>query len=492
MIRATGGTMLSRILRIALIATAITGLWASAETDTVCILHTNDIHDHVRAGYGGLGGLPYVSGYVKSVRTARKDIMLVDAGDVMHKGDMVAARSGSKIVYEALGKIGYDAGAPGNHDIADGFAAHQERAEAAGLPVVCINAVGEGQKPYFTPSKIIDVDGVKVGIIGLTAPRAGVLSVANTAKAVAKEAARLEPMVHVIVAVCHVGSRNCSEISRNAPAVDVFVAGHQHEVLEAPKVVPETGALIICAGDNSRYVGRLELTVDLDSEEIVQYEGKLVPMKHAEIPCDAPLLQWINEYERATCPEAARVIGRCAKNVPGPGVARLCAEGMRQSANADVGLFPGKSLLAGLPRGAIDVNALFAATRIADESVVSVTIPGRALVAFAKSDAAVGKKVFWAGKGITVDYSRPAGKHVIASDVDPNASYMVALPRDTWESLLKPRLPQTSTRELTKGQSPLTVLGAAVSYVENLTHADMTVEEGLTELATPQTAGATP
>ncbi len=484
--------MLSRILRVALIATAITGLWASAETDTVCILHTNDIHDHVRSGYGGLGGLPYVSGYVKSVRAERKDTLLVDAGDVMHKGDMVAARSESKIVFEALGKIGYDAGAPGNHDIADGLATQQNRADAAGFPVVCINAVGEGKSPFFAPSKIVDVDGVKVGVIGLTAPRAGVLSVADTAKVVAKEAARLEPMVQLTIAVCHVGSRNCAAISRNAPAVDVFVAGHQHEVLKTPKVVPETGALIISAGSNAHYVGRLELTIDLDSEDIVEHTGRLVPMEHDRIPCDDALAQWIRDYEHTTCPDAAKIIGRCAKNVSGPGVARLFAEGSRRSADADVGLFPGKSLLAGLSRGDIDVNALFAAVRAGDEPIVAVTIPGRALLAFASSDAAAGKKVFWAGKGIKADYTKPTGSHVTATEVEPNTSYCVALPRDTWESLLKPQIPQSSARVLTKGPNHLTVLAAGVSYVDDLTHANMTVDEGLAALTTPQTVAATP
>ena len=196
--------MLKRIMRVAIVLILFVGIPSSAETDTVCILHTNDIHDHVRSGYGGLGGLPYVSGYVKSVRAERKDTLLVDAGDVFHKGDMVAARSDSKINYEAMGKIGYDAAAPGNHDIDLGFPYLQEQCDDVGISMLCVNIKGEGGKPFFAPSKIIDVDGVKVGVIGLTATgRSDILNAKETAQAVAKEAERLEPL--------EIGRASCRE-----------------------------------------------------------------------------------------------------------------------------------------------------------------------------------------------------------------------------------------------------------------------------------------
>lgn len=39
-----------------------------AKATRLVILHTNDVHDHVRPGYDGAGGLPYVSGYIRQVR----------------------------------------------------------------------------------------------------------------------------------------------------------------------------------------------------------------------------------------------------------------------------------------------------------------------------------------------------------------------------------------------------------------------------------------
>lgn len=65
----------------------------AGETTRLLILHTNDHHDHLRAGPGGVGGLPYVSGFIRSVRTQHPDVLLLDAGDVTEKGDLVGFRT---------------------------------------------------------------------------------------------------------------------------------------------------------------------------------------------------------------------------------------------------------------------------------------------------------------------------------------------------------------------------------------------------------------
>jgi len=63
-------------------------IWA--DTGTVLFLYTSDLHDYIKPGPDNLGGLPYVAGHVASVRETRDDILLLDGGDVMEKGDMVS------------------------------------------------------------------------------------------------------------------------------------------------------------------------------------------------------------------------------------------------------------------------------------------------------------------------------------------------------------------------------------------------------------------
>ena len=47
--------MLKLSARIALGVSIVAG--AAADTDSVIILHTNDLHDHLRPGYDGVGGM---------------------------------------------------------------------------------------------------------------------------------------------------------------------------------------------------------------------------------------------------------------------------------------------------------------------------------------------------------------------------------------------------------------------------------------------------
>jgi 2',3'-cyclic-nucleotide 2'-phosphodiesterase (5'-nucleotidase family) len=54
----------------------------------------------------GTGGIPYVSGYIKSVKAQRQDVLVLDAGDVAEKGGL-AFKTNSDIMYQAMGKIGY-------------------------------------------------------------------------------------------------------------------------------------------------------------------------------------------------------------------------------------------------------------------------------------------------------------------------------------------------------------------------------------------------
>jgi 5'-nucleotidase len=60
--------------------------------------------------------LPYVAGYVRQVRAEEAAVLLVDAGDVTEKGDLVASRTEGVMTYEAMRRIGYDGVAVGNHD----------------------------------------------------------------------------------------------------------------------------------------------------------------------------------------------------------------------------------------------------------------------------------------------------------------------------------------------------------------------------------------
>jgi len=463
---------------------------ALTETDTVLLLHTNDLHDHARPGYDGQGGLPYVAGYIQQVRSERPDTLLLDGGDVTEKGDMVAFASKGVLMYEAMGRIGYDAGVPGNHDWAYGGIPHLRKCAAAakGMDMLCANILGDGPEPLFPASKVYDVDGVKVGVIGLARPGSGGdLVLDRCAEVLAKEAAALEPEVHLLVVVCHYGSRDCIAFSRQVPAIDVFVSGHTHELLAEPVVVSATGARIVQAGDFARYVGRLELTIDLDTKEVVQANGEVVPMMHDKVSCDEGMLAWIHEQEQALCPQATRVVGRCDAAVIRANVGCLVAAALRAHGMGDVGFCSPKQVLRGnLPLGVIDVNALFVTGGQRGHTVVRTELTGAQIEGYLRF-LADGRLTEWAGFQADVKPAKAPKIPVVETTLEPTAAYSVILTEREWESemtrFLK-TLPDGPKPE--SAVCPFTFTEALTAYVLPLTAQDIPIDAHVKVLAEAQ------
>lgn len=428
-------TLLRRFFFAALLVCAT----SFATTGTVLILHTNDLHDHVRPGYDGEGGMPCIAGYVKQVRGTRHDVLLLDAGDVTEKGDLVSYKTDSEIMYEAMATIGYDAAAIGNHDWARGVEHVRHCGEIAKMPLLCANYLDKDGSPVFPPSAILDVNGVKVGIIGLTKEKIpGILDVEESGKILEKEAEKLDAEAKLIVVVCHLGSRDCKALAKLAPNVDVFVSGHTHEVLKAP-VTADTGALIVQAGEYAEYVGRLDLTIDLDTERILDAKGELVPMTHAAIAPDPAVAELVAARENAVCPEAARNVGVCNAPVHPDGVAVLVAEALRRQAKADIGLcHPGKVLRSGLPQGSIDVNALFCTGGQRGNDIYLVHLSGAEIVLYFNNLLEENNGgTQWTGFHAKRVPTREGRRPDFLTDLDPGRIYTVALTEMEWKDRLE-------------------------------------------------------
>jgi len=452
-----------------------------AETRTVLVLHTNDMHDHVRPGQENCGGMPYVSGYIKSVKAQRQDVLVLDAGDVAEKGDMLAFKTNSDIMYQVMGKIGYAATVPGNHDLDHGVAQlHTWAALAPGMSMLCLNYLDKDGKPCFTPSKILEVNGIKVGVIGLTILKGNeTMDRGASVEKLREEAERLRPETDLLLALCHAGTSDCAELSTSVPSVQVFIGGHTHELLKEPKLVKDTGALIVQTGSDARYVGRLELTVDLDSRKLVRAEGGVVEMRHDQAPCDDDMLAWILKREQEVCPEATRVVGRCEHPLGPVEVAVFAAAALRWRADADVALCHTATIMrSGLPAGDIEVNDLFLTGGQRGDKVVTVTLTGKAIESYLEGLMNYEKgPTEWAGFHVAMERSGSEGPWVTHTDLDPEREYRVVMPQLEWEKRFETVAKKQSGKAAdqppasssTPPECPFTFIEALAAYAENLT-----------------------
>jgi 2',3'-cyclic-nucleotide 2'-phosphodiesterase (5'-nucleotidase family) len=485
--------------RRAVIGLLLLAAAASAIADNVrlVILHTNDLHDHVRAGDNGLGGLPYVSGYINQVRAAEKALLVLDAGDVTEKGDLVAFKSHGEMTYEAMRRIGYDGVALGNHDFDDvGVEGVRRYERVLGQGLLCLNIVRPDGAPVFTASRVVTVGGTKVALIGMIAPRnahVGGLDLAASGQALAREAERLRSEAPLIVAVCHESVAKCAGWSRAAPAVQVFISGHSHDAQERPFIVPETGAIIVQAGSYARWVGRLEVEFDSTTRKITRHDGRLVPMRHAEITVDREMLAWVGEREEALAPEAKTFVFDNPTDLDGFAIARLAADGLRRAAKAEIGFCHVYQVIRdNLPAGRVDVNGVFKTGGQRGFENIEIELSGAEIEAYVNALVALQREPpEWSGFRISRHVAAGGGE-TWTTDLEPHRRYRVVMPKIEWETRFlrlaaraKERDPRHPLALRTFSPQPLSITftDATVAYIKQVLSDGVSVKDRAAQIA---------
>lgn len=147
---------------------------------TITFIQTTDIHGAIFP-YDFITGRPLdtsmaqVATVVKEQR-ARGEVVLLDAGDSLQGQPTVYYYNFEKtdvphIWTEVLNYLGYDAVTVGNHDIEAGHPVYDKMAKELKMPFICANVVREDNgEPYFQPYAIVNRQGVKIAILGLTEP----------------------------------------------------------------------------------------------------------------------------------------------------------------------------------------------------------------------------------------------------------------------------------------------------------------------------------
>lgn len=408
---------------------------AIAATAQVLILHTNDLHDHLGSGYDGNGGLAYVAGYIESVRAERSDLLVLDAGDVTEKGDLVAFRTHGLLTYEAMRQIRYDAVTIGNHDNDAGVEWLHEYEKALGQEFICLNRVNPDGSPAFPGSRIVRIGDLRIGIIGMITPQeSGCLDFDESGRALAREALRLKSECQLVIALCHQGTERCMRWSRMAPAVDLFVAGHSHEALADAVVVSETGARVVQAGCYARYVGRLEVKVDLDRRQIVEAKETLVPMRHDTVIADGAMQALFARREKELCPEARQVVFENHDEITPDEIAWVGAAALRQAAQADVGFCHGGQIIRDtLPLGPVDVNALFLTGGHRAHDIVRTKLTGEEITGYIVAlHRTRSEPTNWSG--FSLDMAGTGDKATFSTSLSDDKVYSVVMPRIEWDT----------------------------------------------------------
>ena len=286
---------------------------AMAQEVNIKLLGTSDIHGRVVPwSYGAdvedkSGSYAQIATYVKDVRKNNKNVVLVDVGDAIQDNQVDVFAKDKKYykdhpIPKVLNEMKYDIFVLGNHEFNFGMKALDEILKDIKAKKLTANFYyKKNDKRYIDATTIIEKDGVKLGIIGLSTPMSakfeedtGNLKDMKFTSPTEEARTQVEKLkakgVDAIIVIAHMGIDNENKIPDTGmrdvinavDGIDVVIAGHMH------KDVPSETIKNTLITEPHRYgtvVSEVDLTFDINDKKevkLVKKESKTVPVKELE------------------------------------------------------------------------------------------------------------------------------------------------------------------------------------------------------------------
>jgi 5'-nucleotidase/UDP-sugar diphosphatase len=268
-----------------------------AQPKRLTVLYTNDEHGWLAAQKNkdgsSTGGAAEMLGRWREQEGYTPDgPFLVLSGGDMWTGPAISTWFNGDSAAEVMNLMGYQAAAVGNHEFDFGLDVLARHAKDAKFPFLSANLVKKGttEPPDFVrPYTVVDVDGVKVGIIGLTTRSTPVTTnPKNVAEfsflPYADALARTVPEVQaagadVVIALAHVCGLEMRLLAPRAKqlGVDVLTAGHCHE-----RIAEEVAGLpLIGGGQYMQSYARLPLEIDAATRQVTAGKPEVIANRSA-------------------------------------------------------------------------------------------------------------------------------------------------------------------------------------------------------------------
>ncbi|UUU25471.1 esterase-like activity of phytase family protein [Streptomyces sp. DSM 40750] len=306
-----------------------------------------------------VGGAEYLAARLKQLREGTDASLTVAAGDVIGASPFLSGLFHDEPTVESMEKLHLDVTSVGNHEFdegteellriqhggchpEDGCYIKDEPYDGSSFPWLAANVLDRTTgKPLLAPTWVKQVDGVKVGFIGMTLEgtsevtgQSGIKSVrftdeVETADSAARKLRRQG--VEAIVVLLHEGGvqagsyGQCDGISGPIvdiakhldPAIDAVVTGHTHQPyicsLPDPAGNPRT---VTSASSFGRVVTETRLPVDRRTGDVVR--DQVAAMNHLvtrTVTKNADQTAVIDKWKALSAPLANRVVGSVTADI---------------------------------------------------------------------------------------------------------------------------------------------------------------------------------
>jgi 5'-nucleotidase / UDP-sugar diphosphatase len=342
---------------------AASPLLGQAAARHLTILHSNDLHAHLRPDQKGNGGFARLATAVRQEKANCEACLYLEAGDIV-QGTPVSTLFHGIPVYQIANLLGFDASTLGNHEFDYGWRRVQEFARIAKFPVLSANVVdANGKSITGQPYLIKTVGGIRVAIIGVvlgdlkgnfaSPSEVGPWKVLPVVETVRKYAAELRDRSDLIVVLGHIhDDEEVKEILKQIPAVSVVVAGHTHDAY--PEMMNVDGRVAVLVNSYADQLGRLDLEVDVAGKKLKSAKWKKIPITASLAPApDVDTL--VNSWESKVTGIVDVPIGESAKAMirTDPDLRKLIEKAMAEQTGADFAWINTGNIRDDLPAGRI-------------------------------------------------------------------------------------------------------------------------------------------
>jgi 2',3'-cyclic-nucleotide 2'-phosphodiesterase (5'-nucleotidase family) len=348
----------------------------------------------------------------------------------------------------------YDAIVLGDHDFDYGTKAILDVRKKYGVPWVSANTVVRSNSQNFVRPYVLRYAGVRVGIVGFSNPEtpdltrrenvSGLLFYPPGASAKGLHSI-LKKDADIFVALTHLGVDADKKFAKDNPFLDVIVGGHSHTVLNEPIVDKQkdgslAGPIIVQAGSQGLYLGRLDLTVEghrdpktkKEDYAITDYRYKLIPIT-ADLPEDPPMTALIQKFKDTLKSKPldevlATATGDISRQDQGDFLlGEFAADAIRKKTGAEVALLNNGSFRSSFKAGDITREILYEIYPF-DDGIVVLDVPGGILrKTLEASLAKKGDSGFLQVSGLTAERSGDGLKVTIGSEpLNDRRKYLVA------------------------------------------------------------------
>jgi 5'-nucleotidase len=450
------------------------------EQRELTLMHTNSLYAHIQEytpfGQPLQGGIPRLATSVQAIRAEHDNSLLVSSGrDVL--GTTMFTQYGGVVMADVMSQVGYDIALVTAIDLGaggtiDAFAAYQS---VAAYPLVNANFDMSVTGIEIPANEILDVNGVKVGVFGLTSELSsgltnlGELDVFDTDEVVEEQLAFFkEEGVDIVVLLSSLGVQRDAEVAEahgGEDGIDVIVGNDSNTILGNAEDFPENSlqpigdyplvfgeetspTLVVYGGRFGSYLGELNITFDADGV-IEAWDGQLHFIDESITP-DPDLQTYVDELV-AGIDLASIVIGETNAALYGSfrdyswqenPLANLYADAFleaSQSLGADIALVNAGAVWGTIDEGEISLADLTTVQPFFNWLVIMDVTGDQLKTAlehgveqYGEAGAAVGRFLAVAGMTYTFDPSRDPGDRVTDVMIDGNpmesdAMYTIAV-----------------------------------------------------------------